>query len=169
MRYFVIWARLGRVLVNKLSADTLSTCQLNISQHVSQLSVNKLYQSTSVRWVSVDMLADILADSWPRVGRYVRRKVSKLPKIWKLKFVKRFKQESMLTIHWKSNCCEGLYSFELFKFHDFPWLFPWPFQIFYDLRFSCHNFPSLGVFFWLQVVQQTQTLVSTKIRAVCAV
>ena len=30
VRYFVIWApALGRTLVNKLSADTLSTCQLN--------------------------------------------------------------------------------------------------------------------------------------------
>ena len=49
VRYFVIWAPLGRVLVNKLLANTLSTCQLNISQHVSQLSVDKLCQSISVR------------------------------------------------------------------------------------------------------------------------
>ena len=50
---------------------------------------------------------------------------------------------------------QGLYSFELFKFHDFPWLFPWPLQVFHDLRFSCHfqklpQFPSLGVFFDLK-------------------
>ena len=32
---------------------------------------------------------------------------------------------------------QGSYSFELFKFHDFPWLFPWPFQAFQDLKFSC--------------------------------
>ena len=49
----------------------------------------------------------------------------------------------------------GLYSFELFKFHEFPWLFPWPFQVFHDPRFSCHfqklsQFPSLGVFFDLK-------------------
>ena len=37
VRYFVIWAPIGRVLFNKLSANTLSTCQLNISQHISQL------------------------------------------------------------------------------------------------------------------------------------
>ena len=48
VRYFVIWAQaLGRVLVNKLLANTLSTCQLNISGHVSQLSVDKLCQSIS--------------------------------------------------------------------------------------------------------------------------
>ena len=48
MRYSVIWARsLGRVLVNKLSVITLSTCQLNISGHASQLSVDKSCQSIS--------------------------------------------------------------------------------------------------------------------------
>ena len=26
----------------------------------------------------------------------------------------------------------------LFKFHDFRWLSPWPFQVFQDLKFSCH-------------------------------
>ena len=30
------------------------------------------------------------------------------------------------------------HSFELFKFHDLPWLFPWPFQVFQDLRFRYH-------------------------------
>ena len=49
VRYFVIWSPIGQVLVNKLSADTLSTSQLNISQHISQLSVNELCQSISVR------------------------------------------------------------------------------------------------------------------------
>ena len=49
--------------------------------------------------LSVNILADILADSWLRVDRYVRRKVSKLQNIWKVEFVKRIKQESMLTIH----------------------------------------------------------------------
>ena len=33
---------------------------------------------------------------------------------------------------------QGSYSFELFKFHDFPWLFAWPLQVFKDLKFSCH-------------------------------
>ena len=32
---------------------------------------------------------------------------------------------------------QGSYSFELFKFRDFPWLFPWLFRVFQDLRFSC--------------------------------
>ena len=35
VRHFEIWAPVGRVMFNKSSADTLSTCQLNISQHVS--------------------------------------------------------------------------------------------------------------------------------------
>ena len=43
------------------------------------------------------------------------------------------------------------YSLELFKFHDFPWRFLWPFQVFKDLRFSCQfqkikNFPCFRVF-----------------------
>ena len=49
VRYFAIWAPLGQVLVTKLLANTLSTCQLNISGHVSQLSVHKLCQPISVR------------------------------------------------------------------------------------------------------------------------
>ena len=32
---------------------------------------------------------------------------------------------------------QGSYSFEVFKFHIFPWLFSWPFQVFHDHRFSC--------------------------------
>ena len=35
---------------------------------------------------------------------------------------------------------------EVFKFHDFPLLFPWPFQVFKDLRFSC-RFQKLKTFF----------------------
>ena len=56
-------------------------------------------QSTSLGQVSVDILADILADSWPKVARHVSREVSKLHKIWEVAIVKRFKQESMLTIY----------------------------------------------------------------------
>ena len=53
------------------------------------------------------------------------------------------------------------------KFHDFPWLFPWPFQVFQDLRFSCQfqkfkNFPCFTVFSWPWTVQPTQTLASSK-------
>ena len=55
--------------------------------------------STLVGWVSVDMSADILADSWPRVGRHVSQEVSKSHNIWEVAIVKRFKQESMLPIH----------------------------------------------------------------------
>ena len=33
---------------------------------------------------------------------------------------------------------QGSYSYDLFKFQDFQWLFAWPFPVFYDLRFSCH-------------------------------
>ena len=33
---------------------------------------------------------------------------------------------------------QGLYPFELFKFHDFPRLFPCNFQVFCDHRFSFH-------------------------------
>ena len=29
--------------------------------------------------------------------------------------------------------CQGSYTYDLSKFHDFPWLFPWPFEIFHDL------------------------------------
>ena len=48
---------------------------------------------------------------------------------------------------------QGSYSFEFFKFHDFPWLLPWPFLVFHDLRFSCHfrkftkNFTFFSLFF----------------------
>ena len=55
--------------------------------------------STLVSWVSVDMSADILADSWPRVGRHVSQEVSRLHNIWEVAIVKRFKQDSMLPIH----------------------------------------------------------------------
>ena len=33
---------------------------------------------------------------------------------------------------------QGSYFFEFFKFLDFPWLFPCPFLLFDDHRFSCH-------------------------------
>ena len=33
---------------------------------------------------------------------------------------------------------QGLYSFELIKFNDFPWRFPRLFPVFHDLKFSCH-------------------------------
>ena len=47
------------------------------------------------------------------------------------------------TLYWQ---CSS--SFELFKFHDFPWLFPWLFQVFHDLRLSCHfqNSSKLSLF-----------------------
>ena len=66
---------------------------------------------------------------------------------------------------------QGSYCSELFKFHDFPWLFPWPFQVFHDLRLSCcfrkfSNFPCLSIFF-TKAVQQTQTLVSSVQQNVC--
>ena len=32
---------------------------------------------------------------------------------------------------------QGSYSFELFKFHDFPWIFLWPSLVFHDLKLSC--------------------------------
>ena len=34
----------------------------------------------------------------------------------------------------KKTLTQGSYSFGLFKFHDFPW----PFQVFHEIRFSCH-------------------------------
>ena len=47
------------------------------------------------------------------------------------------------TLYWQ---CSS--SFELFKFHDFPWLFPWLFQVFHDLRLSCRfqNSSKLSLF-----------------------
>ena len=44
--------------------------------------------STLVGWVSEDMSADILADSWPRVGRHVKQEVSKSHNIWEVAIVK---------------------------------------------------------------------------------
>ena len=43
---------------------------------------------------------------------------------------------------------QGSYSFELFKFHDFPWLFSWPFQVLQGLKLSCHfqKFSKLSLF-----------------------
>ena len=38
---------------------------------------------------------------------------------------------------WHTIHTQGSYSFELFKFHDFQWLFPWHFQVLQDLTFSC--------------------------------
>ena len=29
-------------------------------------------------------------------------------------------------------CMQGSYTYDLSKFHDFPWLFPWRFEIFHD-------------------------------------
>ena len=63
MRYFVIWAPIGQVLVTKLLATALSTCQLNISRHVSQLSVDVSVHQSGEGQLSVNILADILADS----------------------------------------------------------------------------------------------------------
>ena len=49
-----------------------------------------------------------------------------------------------------------------------------PFQVFQDLRFSCQfqevlKFPPFWGIFFSSTVQQPQTLVFTKMRAVCAV
>ena len=75
--------------------------------------------------------------------------VSRLSSEQKVGVIKQ-KQE----IHLCSQACkrQGSYSFELFKFHDFPWLFPWPFQVFQYLRFSCQlhkfkTFTCFGAFF----------------------
>ena len=100
VRWDILWFGHGPL------AEYWSTSyQSLLCQHVSWISVDMSanYQSInhvslSVRWVSVNMLADILADSWPRVGRYVSRKVSKLHKIWEVVIVNKFKQESILTI-----------------------------------------------------------------------
>ena len=35
---------------------------------------------------------------------------------------------------------QGSYSFEFFKFHDFPWLFPWTHPVFHDLKFLAVTF-----------------------------
>ena len=31
---------------------------------------------------------------------------------------------------------QGSYTFDLLKFHDFPWFFPWPCEKFHDLRWA---------------------------------
>ena len=48
------------------------------------------------------------------------------------------KSSKIFSILWAGRLAQSSYSFELFKFRDFPWLFPWPFQVFHNLRFSCH-------------------------------
>ena len=62
-------------------------------------------------------------------------------------------------LFWQWSCkfilCTGFVLFRLLKFHDFPWLFPWPFQVFQDLWFSCQfqkskTFSCFGAFFALK-------------------
>ena len=57
------------------------------------------------------------------------------------------------TIQTLSHSRQGSYSFELFKFHDFPW----PLQVFQDLRLSGQfqkfkTFSCFGAFFDLEVI-----------------
>ena len=59
--------------------------------------------------------------------------VENLPK-WLFRSKKYFSSKVPEFLHM---ALQGSYSFELFKFHYFPWLFPWPFQVFQDLRISC--------------------------------
>ena len=48
-------------------------------------------------------------------------------------------QEPVIKAWWKVAWQkQGSYFFEFFKFLDFPWLFPCPFLLFDDHRFSCH-------------------------------
>ena len=48
-------------------------------------------------------------------------------------------QEPVIKAWWKVVWQkQGSYFFEFFKFLDFPWLFPCPFLLFDDHRFSCH-------------------------------
>ena len=77
VRFFIAWTPHSQVLV-----DTISRYSVNII--ISQISVNMsgeyqlVCQSTSVGRVSVNMLADILANSWLGVGRHVSQEVCKL-------------------------------------------------------------------------------------------
>ena len=70
----------------------------------------------------------------------------------------------------KFNHNQGSYFFELFRFHDFLWLCPWPFAVFQEFRYSCHlkkifqNYPGFKVF-WPNSDQQI-TQVSDKICAI---
>ena len=81
VRFFITWTPHSQVLV-----DTISRYSVNII--ISQISVNMsgeyqlICQSTSVGRVSVDMSADMLANSWLGVGRHVSQEVSKLQIIW---------------------------------------------------------------------------------------
>ena len=66
------------------------------------------------------------------------------------------------------------HSFELFKFHDFPWLFSCPFQVFHNLRFSCHfrklsksTFLVLGYFLTLNSSTDTNSGVQQNARRLC--
>ena len=66
---------------------------------------------------------------------------------------------------------QGLHFFQLLNLHNFPWLFPWTFPVFQDLRISCHlwKFSNLSLFegiFDLTHFISYKTLVSTKICAV---
>ena len=49
----------------------------------------------------------------------------------------------------KHDVSKRVRTLKLFKLHDFPWLFPWPFQVSHDLQFSCQSKTFFVLFFAL--------------------
>lgn len=65
---------------------------------------------------------------------------------------------------------QGSYSFEPFKFHDFPLLFPWPFPVFHDFGYSCHlrKFSKLSLFLF-RVFTLLSATDNTLVSTICAI
>ena len=65
---------------------------------------------------------------------------------------------------------QGSYSFEPFKFHDFPLLFPWPFPVFHDFSYSCYlrKFSKLSLFLF-RVFTLLSATNNTLVSTICAI
>ena len=77
---------------------------------------------------------------------------------------------SWLTMKFPVYIKQGSYSFEPFKFHHFPLLFPWPFPVFHDFGYSCHlrKFSKLSLFLF-RVFTSLSATDNTLVSTICAI
>ena len=101
---------------------------------------------------------------------FVRTETADWPLEHSLKRQKNTQSVSWLTMKFPFHIKQGSYSFEPFKFHDFPLLFPWPFPVFHDFGYSCHlrKFLKLSLFLF-RVFTSLSATDNTLVSTICAI
>ena len=101
---------------------------------------------------------------------FVRTETADSPLEHTLKRQTNTQSVSWLTMKFPFYIKQGSYSFEPFKFHDFPLLFPLPFPVFHDFGYSCHlrKFSKLSLFLF-RVFTLLSATDNTLVSTICAI